>query len=179
MNMPILGQAIWGHNWKRTVEISQTNATSVNLPVLIQVLWGRIWKHTVKKSQANATSVNLPVCDPSSFETFENAHWKKSNKCNRCYYASSKHGVRVDMRKHTLEKNQTNRPVWLCVLWPKFFVATHKEAQNSVETICYLQLSADRLRMRIKENLGRFNYNSQDFLHSESINANPQRVCSR
>ena len=108
MNMPILGQAIWGHNWKRTVEISQTNATSVNLPVLIQVLWGRIRKHTVKKSQANATSVNLPVCDPSSFETFENAHWKKSNKCNRCYYASSEHGVRVDIWKHTLEKNQTN-----------------------------------------------------------------------
>ena len=108
MNMSILGQAIWGHNWKRTVEISQTNATSVNLPVLIQVLWGRIWKHTVKKSQANATSVNLPVCDPSSFETFENAHWKKSNKCNRCYYASSKHGVRGDIWKHTLEKNQTN-----------------------------------------------------------------------
>ena len=46
-----IGQAIWGHIWRHTVEKSQTNATSVIMHPLIQALWGHIWKRTVEKGK--------------------------------------------------------------------------------------------------------------------------------
>ena len=52
-----LGQAIWGHIWKHTVEKSQTNVTNATMPLLMQVIWGSTW--TVEKSQTNANSVTF------------------------------------------------------------------------------------------------------------------------
>ena len=54
-----LGQAIWGHIWKRTVDKSQTSATNVTMHLLVQAIWEDIWRLTVEKSQTNATSVIL------------------------------------------------------------------------------------------------------------------------
>ena len=58
--MHLLMPAIWGNIWKRTVEKSRTNATSVTLPFLRQAIWGDIWKPTVEKGQTSATNVTLP-----------------------------------------------------------------------------------------------------------------------
>ena len=57
--MPLFGQAIWRHIWKRTVEKSQTNATNVTIHLHIQAIWEDIWKRTVEKSQTKATNVTL------------------------------------------------------------------------------------------------------------------------
>ena len=57
--MHLLGQPIWGHIWKGTVEKSQTNATDVTLLLFGQAIWGDIWKRTVEKSQTNATNVTM------------------------------------------------------------------------------------------------------------------------
>ena len=54
-----LGQAIWGHTWKRTVEKCQTNATNVTLHPLRQAFWRNTWKRTVGRSQTNVTNVTL------------------------------------------------------------------------------------------------------------------------
>ena len=54
-----LGQAIWGHIWKRTVDKSQTSATNVTMHLLVQAIWEDIWRLTVEKSKTNATSVIL------------------------------------------------------------------------------------------------------------------------
>ena len=45
-----LGQIVWGHTWKRTLEKSPTNATSVTMQHLRQVIWRHTWKHTLEKS---------------------------------------------------------------------------------------------------------------------------------
>ena len=52
-------QAIWRHIWKYTVEKNQTNATNAITLLLRQTIWGDIWKRTVVKSQTNATNVTL------------------------------------------------------------------------------------------------------------------------
>ena len=48
---------ILGHIWWRTVEKSQTNATSVTMNPYMQAPWRHIWNHTVEKSQTNVTNV--------------------------------------------------------------------------------------------------------------------------
>ena len=55
----LLGQAIWGHIWKRTVGKIKTNATNVTLHPFRQAIWGDTWECTVEKSQTNATNVTL------------------------------------------------------------------------------------------------------------------------
>ena len=79
--MRLLRQAICGHIWKRIVEKSKINATSVTLHPLRQAIWGPIWKHTVEKSQTNAIYVTLHLL------------WK---------------AIWGDIWNHTVEKNQTN-----------------------------------------------------------------------
>ena len=50
-----LGQAIWGHILKFTVEKSHTNATNVTLHLPGQSVWGSILKYILVKSQTNVT----------------------------------------------------------------------------------------------------------------------------
>ena len=72
--MPLLGQAIWGNIWKRTVEKCQTNATNLTLPLLStqtvcekckkckcfssNALWHKRWK---SKSQFTKMLICLNV----------------------------------------------------------------------------------------------------------------------
>ena len=55
----------------------QENATSVNMPSLRQAIWGCFWIHSGKIKQ-----MQLMV------ETFVHTHWRKSNKCRQCNFAS-------------------------------------------------------------------------------------------
>ena len=76
VTMPPLGQTLWGHIWKHTVEKNQTNATNVTLHPLRQGCWVNIWKHTVEKSQTNAPSVTLPAL-MRAHPSFLRRHMKK------------------------------------------------------------------------------------------------------
>ena len=79
--------AIWGNIWKRTVEKSRTNATSVTLPFLRQAIWGDIWKHTVEKSQTSATNVTLPALSKVLWGDIWRGTVKKGEKflCHRTH----------------------------------------------------------------------------------------------
>ena len=67
VTMHAVGQAIWGHIWKRTVEKSQTNATNVTMHPLGHTIWGDIWKYTLEKAKHASSRVD------KFFVTFENA----------------------------------------------------------------------------------------------------------
>ena len=76
---PLLRQVIWGDNWKRTVEKSDTNATYVTLPRLMLAIWGLIWKSTPEKSQTNATSVPLPALPQVLWGDI----WRGTDQCRK------------------------------------------------------------------------------------------------
>ena len=59
VTIPHLGQVLWVHIRKRTVEKSQTNATNVSSHQPSRASWQDIWKHTLGTNQTNATSVIL------------------------------------------------------------------------------------------------------------------------
>ena len=96
-------QFLWDHTCKRTVEKSQTNASSVTLYHLLrQAIWGHIWKSTAKKSQTNATNVKILA--------LIQVHWTRrrqiyQKKCNQWDLTSSQAGyLRRHLKIHNGEK---------------------------------------------------------------------------
>ena len=114
--MALLEQAIWGHIWKRTVEKSQTNATSVIMHPLEQEVWGDIWKRTVEKSHTIATSVAMhPPVQTNWGCIWEHTVEKSKCKCNQCDYwlCDLLQTPWRDMTQWSGEKSNIKSSVWL------------------------------------------------------------------
>ena len=111
-----LGQAIWGHIWKRTVEISQKNATSVILHPLKQVVWELIWWYTIEKSLKNQP-VWICMLSGKQFEyTFENTLRRKQTNATSVTMHAMIHPIWGNIWKPRLRKVKKVESVWLCIL---------------------------------------------------------------
>ena len=111
--MQLLVQKILGHNWKITVEKSQTNATNVTLPLFGETFWRHILKSTAEKSWTDFRFYNK--CSQCDFASSEADHLKrhfithsgeKSDKYNQCDYVSSiEVNLRIHLEAHNGEKS--------------------------------------------------------------------------
>ena len=118
MNIHALGQTVWGHIWKHTVEKSQTNATNVTLHPLRQAIWRNTWTCTVGKSQTNVTNVTL--------HPFRQAIWGNTWKC-------------------TVEKKAKQmQPMWLCIFSGRQFEDAHAIQKSRKIPVFYFQKSRYR-----------------------------------
>ena len=104
-----LGQAIWGHIWKRTVDKSQTSATNVTMHPIRQAIWGHIWKRPVEKSHTNATSVTMHPLGQAIWGHI----WKRTVEKSQTIATSvTMHPLVQTIWGHiwrrTVEKSQTN-----------------------------------------------------------------------
>ena len=93
------------------------------------------------KTQSGEKSNKCNKCDYASCHASDlKTHWKthsgeKSNKCNQCDYASSQAShLRTHLKTHS-GGGQTLQTVWLFLFWPKFFGKTYMLIYQEAQTI--------------------------------------------
>ena len=117
-----LGQAVWEHIWKHTVEKNQTNATNATLLLFRQAIWEGIWKHTVGKSQINATNATMHLLMQARWEYIWKCTVEKSQRnATNVTLPLIVQTIWGDIWKRTLEKSNKIQPMWLCLFPDKPF----------------------------------------------------------
>ena len=116
----------------------------------------------------------LCILSGRSFEeTFENAQWRKPNKCNQCDFTSSEAGnLRKHLKTQWRQVKQTKNPlrqailgsigkvvkiysVWLCSLSSKPSDDTHEKAKCKWfydKCRCNLKPTIESIRRKLNEN---------------------------
>ena len=100
----LLGQTVWEHIWKLTVEKKRTNATTATLHLFGQIIWGDSWK-----KRTSATICDFPSIQAGDFRKhLKTPLGEKAYKCNQCDFASVRaDNLRRHLKKHTNATNAT------------------------------------------------------------------------
>ena len=181
----VLGQAIWGLIWKRTLEKSQTNTTkwlciltdtqfeytdkntqwrkakiNVTLPHLRQA----IWKHIAEKSQTNATNVTMPLLRQAIWGHIWKHTAGKSQTNATCdvILHPFTQAIWRYISKHIAGKSQTNATLY--GLWGHIWKCTAEQKSNKCNYCNYASSHAHVLRSHTKKNeMGKSKKNTNVF----------------
>ena len=98
---------------------SQTNATNVTMPILGQAIWGHIWKRTVGRSQIIAINATLHPCmqwrKVKQMQPVWICLWSLSQHLKMHLGKSQIDAIDVTFENTQWRKTKQMQPVWLCL----------------------------------------------------------------
>ena len=124
MNMPILGQAIWGHIWKRGDKSNKCNQCADPSS------WSQHLKMHLGKSQTNAIDVTMHPLSRRFEETFENTEWRKTKQMQPvwlCLFSGRQ--IEETFENARRRKVTQMQSVWWCILSGRRLEETFENAE--------------------------------------------------
>ena len=142
LNNKIQIRAMLRFEWERqTTGESQTNVTNATMHLLGQAIWVHIQKHTLEKSQNKCSQCDFAFSRAGDLRRHLKTHsGEKSYKCNQCDFASSYAKFWEHIWKRTVGKRQTNAtsatmPSLMQAIWGSIWKCIVEKSQTNATSV--------------------------------------------